>query len=251
MKDSARTLPLLCGGFFLLLAWPTHARRICEQLETRDVAGGEYRLQNNVWGSSASQCIVPVGETGFRVDLAEHNLATNGPPASYPSIWKGCHWKDCTPGSGMPIQVSQIGSASFTWNITTVTTGSWNAAPEAWFNRSPNPGAPDGAEIMWWFDSSGGVRPGGSHIDTVTLDGTAWEVWFADVGWNFITYRRCEPTTSGTINMVPFMNDAVKRSLLSPDWHLMDIEAGFEIWKGGVGLTTKSFSASVTGRSGG
>jgi hypothetical protein len=250
MKCYKEILHLLVSATVLLLPPPSHAESICDKYGIRVVAGGEYKLQNNIWGSSTSQCITPVGETGWRVDRSDHDLPTNGPPAAYPSIWKGCHWKDCTSGSGMPIQVSQIGSAAYSWSISTeATTGSWNAAPEAWFNRTSDPGAPDGTEIMWWFDSRSGVQPGGSHIDTVTLDGADWDVWFADVGWNFVTYRSAAPISSGTVNMVLFTEDAIKRGLLSPDWYLMDIEAGFEIWKGGVGLTTNSFTATIIRRS--
>ena len=34
-----------------------------------------------------------------------------GAPATYPSIFKGCHWGQCTANSGLPIQVSNLGSA--------------------------------------------------------------------------------------------------------------------------------------------
>jgi cellulose 1,4-beta-cellobiosidase len=41
--------------------------------------------------------------------------------------------------------------------------------------------------------------------------------------------------------------DAVKRGYISNSWYLIDVEAGFELWQGGAGLATKSFSVHVAG----
>ena len=240
----------LFGALALLLALPSYSQQICDEFGTLSVAGGEYTLQNNIWGASTPQCISPVGSTGFRVDSSGHNLATNGNPAAYPSIYKGCHWEDCTPNSGAPIQVSQISRANFSWSFSTISSGAWNATAEAWFKQTSTPGAPDGAELMLWFDSRGGVQPGGSRIGTANIGGATWEVWMVNIGWNFVTYRRTSPVSSANIDLIPFMNDAISRGFLSPNWYLMDMEAGFELWQGGAGLTSNSFSFSVSGGGG-
>ena len=33
----------------------------------------------------------------------------------------------------------------------------------------------------------------------------------------------------------------------SSSWYLIDVEAGFELWQGGAGLATNSFSVNVAG----
>ena len=39
--------------------------------------------------------------------------------------------------------------------------------------------------------------------------------------------------------------DATARGYLSASWHLIDVEAGFELWSGGAGLKSTAFSVSV------
>ncbi|MFD0592653.1 hypothetical protein ACFQZ4_08860 [Catellatospora coxensis] len=85
----------------------TAAPVICEQYGTAPVQGGKYIVQNNRWGASTAQCI-DVSNAGFTVTRADHNNATNGPPASYPSIYAGCHYGACTPGSGLPARVNTL-----------------------------------------------------------------------------------------------------------------------------------------------
>jgi cellulose 1,4-beta-cellobiosidase len=41
--------------------------------------------------------------------------------------------------------------------------------------------------------------------------------------------------------------DAVSRGYTQTSWFLIDVEAGFELWQGGAGLATNSFSVSVSG----
>src|SRR5579883_3311680 len=75
---------------------------------TGTIAAGDYMIQANEWNSSAQQCITYTGGTAWNVSTANFNLATNGAPATYPSIYKGCHWGLCTGNSGMPIQMSKL-----------------------------------------------------------------------------------------------------------------------------------------------
>src|SRR5262249_12844595 len=43
--------------------------------------------------------------------------------------------------------------------------------------------------------------------------------------------------------------DAVRRGFISSSCYLIDVEAGFELWQGGAGLATGSFSVNVAGAS--
>jgi hypothetical protein len=45
----------------------------------------------------------------------------------------------------------------------------------------------------------------------------------------------------------PLIADAVRRGYIKPSWYLVDVEAGFEIWRQGAGLATRSFSVHVAG----
>ncbi|HEY2128998.1 MAG TPA: cellulose binding domain-containing protein [Streptosporangiaceae bacterium] len=39
----------------------------------------------------------------------------------------------------------------------------------------------------------------------------------------------------------------MSRGYTKPSWYLIDVEAGFELWQGGAGLATNSFSVNIGG----
>ena len=41
--------------------------------------------------------------------------------------------------------------------------------------------------------------------------------------------------------------NAVRRGYIRMSWYLIDVEAGFELWRGGAGLATDSFSVNLSG----
>ena len=49
------------------------------------------------------------------------------------------------------------------------------------------------------------------------------------------------------LDVGPLAADSVSRGYIRPSWYLIDIEAGFELWRGGAGLATDSFSVNVNG----
>jgi cellulase/cellobiase CelA1 len=245
-------LPLTVVTILLLALVPIYVAQaepieICEQWGTAEVLGGEYIVQNNVWGAETAQCIsADTSSTGFTVTQSQHN---QGSVASYPSIYKGCHWGDCTTGSGMPVTVNSVSSAPFGWSVSgTNASGSWNAAAEAWFSpiTDSTDGYNGGAEMMIWLDYQG-MQPAGSQVGTASIAGATWEVWYSQLDWNYIAYRRVGATTSINADLMDFVDDAVSRGYIQPSWYLHDLEAGFELMTDGTGLTTDAFAFSVNG----
>jgi hypothetical protein len=211
--------------------------------------GGEYNVMNNVWGSGAGvgdQCLeVDASSSYFKVSLSTHN---SNNVASYPAIFKGCHWNRCTTKNNpMPTPVWEIGSAPFTWAINTANvSGVWNAALDIWFNDVTSLAGDYNAEMMIWIHYNGGATPAGSRQATVQIGGLTWDVYFvAWPSWNYIAYRIISPVDSVNLDLRDFINDSVTRGYLNSTWYLHAIEAGFEIWRGGQGLETRSFSADV------
>ncbi|MCW3065601.1 MAG: cellulose-binding family [Solirubrobacterales bacterium] len=224
----------------------------CDPFGRLPVAGGTYAVQNNEWNSSSQQCISAQGSTGWMVSTANQSAATDGPPASYPSIYRGCHWGACTANSALPIQVRSLRSARSSWSTTQAASGAYDASYDIWFNRSPRTtGQPDGTELMIWLAHRGGVQPAGSQVATVTIGGTPWAIWTNRMaGWNYIAYERVTGTSSvSNLNIAAFVHDAVDRQSIQPSSYLIDAEAGFEVWNGGQGLATNSFSLSAHRRS--
>jgi hypothetical protein len=225
--------------------------------QTMSAAGGAYTIQNNEWGSSAPECISTDGNADFTVANSSIANATNGAPGGYPSIYKGCHWGACTAGSGLPIQESSLGTGRVTTSWSTSQPGGSNAydvAYDIWFNQTPTTaGQPNGAELMIWLNHNGSVQPFGSQVATgVSVGGHTYNVWFGNQGWNTVSYTMTSGATSvSSLDVGQVAANAVSRGYIQPSWYLIDVEAGFELWQGGAGLATNSFSVNVSGSSGG
>ncbi|GGU44003.1 GH12 family glycosyl hydrolase domain-containing protein [Lentzea flava] len=228
----------------------TAATTICEKFGSTKIQGGRYVVENNEWGASDGQCI-SVSDNGFTITSGNHNVPTNGAPAAYPSIYAGCHYGNCSSGSGLPLQVNRFGTLSSSVAYSTAS-GSWNASYDLWFDPNPNQsGQNTGAELMIWGSHQGPPQPIGSKVGTASLAGTGWDVWVGNIGWNVISYVRQQTTNSLNLNLAEFANDAVRRGQVQTSWYLTSVQFGFEPWQGGPGLAVNSFSFSPSGDGGG
>ncbi len=243
MKILASILHIL---FILQFITPEklYAGVTCKKYGILELSNGEYNVQNNVWGADTRQCIATLGSAGFYVKLSQHTLGPGTTPASYPFIWKGCHWDKCTRSSNMPIRVKEIRSTNLQWRFEVNKHGVWSAIAEAWFKKSYSPGAPDATELMLWLDSNG-IAPAGSMIDVIKIDGIIWEVWTKDIGWTLVTYRRRKAAHEITIDLLPFIQDSIRRGFVNREWFMMNAEAGFELWRGGAGFKSSFFSFDI------
>jgi chitodextrinase len=215
---------------------------------TGTIPAGDYMIQANEWNSSAQQCLTYNSGTSWSVSTANFNLS-GGAPATYPSIFKGCHWGLCTGNSGMPIQESKLGSAVSSWSTVQPSSGAYDVAYDIWFNSTPTTsGQPDGTEVMIWINSRGGVQPFGSQTGTSNAAGMNWNVWTGrQTSWNIISYVLNPGATSvSNLDLKALFQDAVQRGSINPSHYLIDVEAGFEIWQGGQGLGTNSFSVTTS-----
>ncbi len=224
----------------------------CSPSGTVDVNGKTYEVQNNQWNGAATgqECISADTASGaFSVTTANNSLPTNGAPASYPSIFKGCHWGNCTNNSNLPIQMSSLASANSSWSISTAS-GAWDAAYDIWFNQTPTTsGQPNGTEVMIWINHSGPPQPFGSQTGTATINGSNWNVWTGTpngggTNWNIISYVDTTPTTSVNFDLKNFFTDAVARGSIQNSWYLLDVEAGFELWQNGAGMASNAFAVT-------
>jgi cellulase/cellobiase CelA1/aryl-phospho-beta-D-glucosidase BglC (GH1 family) len=217
-----------------------------------------YTFQNNEWNSTLTQC-ASVSGFGFDLTTANFDQAALGAPAeytpaTYPSIFWGCHWGSCTTGSSLPIQESALSSSAS--SVSTVEPSGFtnDVSYDIWFNQTPTTtGQPNGTEIMIWINSAGGPSPFGTNVGTTTIDGTTWQVWTGrQTSWNIVSYVQVPGNTvASNLNLMPFYQYATTQSVngsavLEPSWYLIDIEFGFEVWDGGQGLALTGFSASAS-----
>jgi Glycosyl hydrolase family 12 len=247
--NTPRRVASLVVAAGLLAALPLPGRadpdvvRTCEPFATVAVADGRFIVQQNEWNSTLTQCMRVEG-TAWRITRASFDLSTDGPPATYPSVFSGCHWGTCTLRGPLPIAVEELGRMRATWSTELPETGAFNVTFDVWTNSSPSTtGQPDGSEIMIWLTSRGGVQPAGSVVDRVRIGDAAWDVWTTRMAsWNYVAYvRRRGARSVEDLNLRAFVRDSVDRGATAASWHVIAVEAGFEVWQGGEGLATAAF----------
>lgn len=226
--------------------------------QTASVGGGGYIVQNNEYDSSATECVNTDGGADF--DVASSGIAnsTSGSPGAYPSIYQGCHWGECSSGglSSDPVEVSDLAAGQVTTSWSTSQPGgssAYDVAYDIWFNKTATTtGQPNCTEVMVWLNHNGSVQPFGSTVASgVNVGGTTYNIWEGGQStWDTVTYDMTSPTASvSDLDLYPIARDAVSRGYLSASCYLIDVEAGFELWQGGAGLATNSFSVNVGGSS--
>jgi glycosyl hydrolase family 12 len=249
MQRSIRTLVsavLLVAGTIVASAGQAQAdTTICDQYGSTTIQG-RYVVQNNRWGTSATQCL-NVTSSGFRITQQQGSAPTNGAPVSYPSVFLGCHYTNCSPGSTLPMQVSRIRNASSSISYQ-YTGGTYDAAYDIWLDPTPKTNGVNQMEIMIWFNRQGPIQPIGGVVGNTNIGGRSWQVWRGNNGGNnVISYVAPSPVQSWSFSVLDFINDVRNRGAITTSWYLTSIQAGFEPWQGGAGLAVNNFSASVSG----
>jgi Glycosyl hydrolase family 12 len=221
-------------------------------MTTAKLDGGLNNVQANEYHSSAPFTICSNGAPQFAVTASGINVATNGEPGAYPSVYEGCHWGTCTSDSGLPIQVRDLerpGTVTTSYATETVSTGTWDDAYDIFYTASPSGTQNSGSvlEMMIWLTRGGTAQPAGSLAAShVRIGGRLYNVWWD--GYT-VTYVLVHPAESVSgLDLGALAAYSVARGYLPASWFLIDVEAGFEIWQGGTGLTVSSFSVSTHSR---
>jgi chitodextrinase len=221
---------------------------ICEQFGT--TTAGSYVIMNNRWGTSATHCINTTSN-GFSITQQDGVGNTSGAPVSYPAIYLGCHYTNCSPGSPLPRQISQLNGATSSISYSYPGSGTFNAAYDIWLNADTNVSGVQDTEIMIWFNRQGSIQPIGSPTGTANLAGRSWQVWTGSNGQNNVVSYLFQGSVINSLNfsVADFIADTLSRGSQygTNSWYLTSIQAGFEPWIGGVGLTVNSFSATIGG----
>ncbi|MEU5890617.1 cellulose binding domain-containing protein [Streptomyces sp. NPDC047461] len=217
---------------------------ICQPFGTTTIQG-RYVVQNNRWGTSATQCITAT-DSGFRVTQADGSVPTNGAPKSYPSVYNGCHYTNCSPGTNLPAQLSTISSAPSGISYGFVNDAAYNASYDIWLDPTPRTDGVNRTEIMIWFNKVGSIQPIGSPVGNATVGGRDWQVWSGNNGGNdVLSFVAPSAISSWNFDVMDFARQAVSRGLAQNNWYLTSVQAGFEPWQNGAGLAVNSFSSTV------
>jgi len=244
---------LLAAGSVVafVVAGPAQAdTAICDQYGSTTIQS-RYVVMNNRWGTSAQQCI-NVTSTGFAITSQQGVGSTSGAPVSYPAVYYGCHYTNCSPGTNLPLQLGSISSATSSISYNYVSGATYDAAYDIWLDPTPKKDGVNQQEIMIWFNRQGSIQPIGSVVGNATIGGRTWQVWQGSNGSNaVISYVAPSAISSWSFSVVDFLNDVKSRGAVTNSWYLTSIQAGFEPWVGGTGLAVTNFSATVNGGGGG
>jgi hypothetical protein len=135
------------------------------------------------------------------------------------------------------------------------TTPSWYTPPSDDPTQTTIPGID--LEMMIWLNDDN-MTPEGDYIETVTVDGASYQIFYDNHNptSRTITFRAVTGVSDlDNTAIADFASKAIAFSSAYPDdptltssWYLYDVEAGFEIYEGGgpvsgaKGLTASSFS---------
>lgn len=208
------------------------------------VGGGRYLIMPDEWNSSAEVCMSSDGGANFTVATSALTSATNtrpGAPGAYTRI-------EYLPRTGeLPTPVATMGDTLTSWRTTTGVAGQYDTSYDIWYaDTAGGCGATTSHELMLWLNRQGGPVPLGTATQQVTLGGRTYQVYqYQDTGTGkqVISYLMTTPTTSVyDLNLRTVTSDAVVRGFVPATGQLCSVQAGFEIWNGGAGLATTSFS---------
>jgi hypothetical protein len=225
--------------------------------------GGKYVVMNNNYSGNGSQTIT-VTSTGFAITQRTGSTSTSGAPLSYPAVYLGCHYTTCSPSTPLPLKIGDITNATSSISYTYPSDASaiYDASYDIWMDPTPKTTGVNQQELMIWFNKQGGVQPisysydanGAVPIATTTIGGVSWNVYQGNNGANnVVSYVAVTPPINSltNLNLLAFIDDTQSRTSnftqpVTDAWYLTSIQAGFEPWSGGVGLTVNSFDATVT-----
>ncbi|MEU9046632.1 MULTISPECIES: ricin-type beta-trefoil lectin domain protein [unclassified Kitasatospora] len=210
------------------------------------VDSGRYLINPNEWNATGGLCISSSGAgTDFRVTRSGISPASltdpDRGPGAYPHIST-----QLQPGTGpLPIPVDNLRYATSSWQTTQVDGGVYNVSYDVWYSNSRTSCSfTESAELMIWLRGNG-KTPFGQRTGDLQVGGTSYRVYEAPKksSHTLITYEMATGTTSVTdLDLRAFTRDAIQRGYVPAGSYLCAVQAGFEIWDGGAGLGSDSFS---------
>ena len=166
-----------------------------------------------------------------------------------PNFLFGCSWGICSPHRALPVQIKHDGHPAASVSTAGHPKGMYNANYDIWLELRPYLGGqPHGAEIMIWPRETRGIGTT-AGAPRVRVDGALywfihWRARNTRGSWNYIQFRKVHQVYDlRGIHINDFIKVAESRGLVSKNWYLQNITAGFEIWSGGKGLQMYSFWA--------
>ena len=186
-----------------------------------EIGYGNYRMQNNVWNSSAvfddswAQCIELTGGPGNYVarwdyNWLERSQGNDFAVKSYPQVYYGRKTQYNLSGSvaetGLPVAIRNMPQFQVQYDYTETGTVERNVALESFMHNSCEAEEHNKQfEMMIWVGVPT-IRTPGLLATTVTLDGQEWDVYTnPSLPWSYVAFVARQPSTRGTLNWNEFV----------------------------------------------
>ncbi len=223
-----------------------------QHLQVSNPLGENFIVRNDNFGGHP-ECIGNSGsQANFVVTQSLADSDNGHLVQAFPYIFLGCSWGLCAPGSGLPATISSLPDPRTSWYISAHAGGLWDATYDIWFNKQPiTTGQATGAELMIWLNSHGEPKPP-PHARIVWADHARWYLrsWIthnAGSKWRLIQFRRVHPVQQVTnLHLSAFISQLEAHHWAQPSYWMLNVDAGFEICHGGVGLATHGFRVRVS-----
>ncbi|MEZ5131296.1 MAG: hypothetical protein R2763_06140 [Mycobacterium sp.] len=233
---------------------------ISDNFGTTTIQNKYVVMNNNYNGGSQTITVTP---NGFAITARSGSAPIDGAPLAYPAVYLGCHYGNCSPSSTLPLPIGEIISAtsSISYTYPADAGAVYDASYDIWMDPTPKTTGVNQQELMIWFTEQGGVQPISYSYDpqgnaipiaTIAIDGVSWNVYRGNNGANnVVSYVAVDPIATLTdFELLDFIDDVMIRTAdfqepVTDAWYLTSVQAGFEPWNGGVGLTVNSFDATV------
>jgi hypothetical protein len=205
---------------------------------------GPYVIENNVWNKgdlrSYQQCVYMDDDEGeINAGWAWNWPGIRFNVVAYPNIIYGKNpWLPSTTPK-LPIRIDEIPCLEAEFEVIQSGSGKGNLAFDLWITDSDSAQPSDIThEIMIWLSHSG-IRPAGSKVDTLHVDGIDLGLWkkenhnpSEDYEWTFLAYVYPSPHTEGSIDLKDLLDYLVDGGYLRSDAYLAAIQLGNEIVSG-------------------
>lgn len=253
LRRAVATLATVLVGS-LAVAAPAAAAPRCEPFA--EIPLGRYWVNNNLWGqddAQGRQCVDAAARDGDTISWSTEWEWSGAPHQvkSYASAVLGWHWGWKAEGTGLPVRVGDRTPVRANWDftLTPADPGTTAVAYDLWAHdvAEPDWGDDPTDEIMVWLHRTGGAGPLGERIDTVTVEGTRWDLYKGRTHWNVYSFVRASNTTSAELDLSRFVSHLVDRGEMDPGKHLSSVQAGIEVFTGSGTLTTDAYEVVIGG----
>ena len=211
---------------------------------------GEYQAIMGDWGKGSltgwTQCIdAIIDANGVLVGRWTWDwLNSGGNVKSFPAIVFGQIPSSTSTSSSLPEKISNIDTATVSYNVSSTHSGSGNLILHMWLTNTQNPTTwgvpPITHELIIVLDVYGEMQPAVPSRKQIMIDEISYDLSTGDnfgMGWRFIVFTRMPyQQGAGTLNLTNFFSIVQKEGLITGDEYLASISFGNEIVSG-VGET--------------